>query len=286
MENKSLGYIISEIRKELGMSLDDIAAITGLHRTTIGLIERGEREPTVTTASKIAEALNKTLPELLLLQETKGNITSVVTLRSAQEEYIRNPDALEKVGLSSEALLEAIEHCYNTLDIIDSQLLNNGTEKLSKLVELANLSSIVGNILGAGLAENSKDTFIRNRPHAYPDLIRTTGYGEGIEIKVALETNKPKGHLPKEGYYLTFRYVLTNSEGVYTKSLRGDTVNIWEVKCDYLSLEDFSISNTEGDSGKTAPIKTGAHNKMNLVYLNPNIVPYKHSTLKFYPGYN
>ena len=286
MENKTLGLIISEVRKELGLSLDDIADRTGLHRTTIGLIERGEREPTIKTASLIAEAINKNLPELLLLEESSIDTATISKMRTANPEYIRNEEALESVGLSAEILLEAIEHCYNTLDIIDAQLINNGTEKLSKLVELANLSAIIGNVLGAGVADSSDGVFIRNRPHAYPDLIRTNGTDEGIEIKIALETNKPKGHLPKEGYYLTFRYVLTDSEGIYNKLERGDTVSIWEVKCDYLSLDDFSISNTSGDSGKTAPITTGAHNRMNLVYLNPNIVPYVHSESKSYPGFN
>lgn len=292
MKKKSLGLIISEIRKELGLSLEDIAKKTDLHRTTIGLIEREEREPTVTTASKIAEALNTTLPELLLLQESVEKTSKILTKRTINNKCIRNEKALERVGLNANVLLSAIEHCYDTLDLLDTQLVNNGTDKMSNLVEYANLSSIVGNILGAGLAEHSNGVFIRNKPHTYPDLIREDGNGEGLEIKVALEKNSPKGHLPKEGYYITFRYVLTDSDGQLIisdngKLLRGDTVTIWEVKCDYLNYDDFSVSNTDGDSGKTAPFKRTAQNKMKLVYFDPNNSPFIYSdSLKNYPGFN
>lgn len=185
-------------------------------------------------------------------------------------------------------IINAIEHCYKTLDIIDEQLQNNNSPRLANLVELANLSSIVGNLLGAGCEMYSNGTFIRNKPHTFPDLIPVSGEGEGLEIKIALETNKPKGHLPKAGYYLTFRYVLTDAEGQYVKGkdTRGDVVSIWEAKFGYLEETDFAISNTEGDSGKTAVIKTDAHNEMKLVYFDGSLVPYKHSESKPYPGYN
>lgn len=287
MEKTTLATIIYELRKELGMSLEEIAKKTGLHRTTIGLIERGEREPTVETASKIAEAMNKPLAELLLLQETE-NLKEVVTTRFVKEECIRNVDFLESIDITPETLLRAMEHCYNTLDIIDEQLLSNGGKRLSNLVELANLSSIVGNILGAGLADYSNDVYVRNKPHAFPDLIRKNGQGEGVEIKIALETNKPKGHLAKgkSGHYMTFRYVLTDSEGIFVKKSRGEIVSIWEVKCGFLNEEDFDESNTEGDSGKTATIKTKVYNAMSLVYFDPELVPYRHTDKNPYVGFN
>lgn len=285
MEKRSLAQIIADLRKELGLSLEEIAKRTGLHRTTISLIERGEREPTVETASKIARALNKSLAELLLLQNAT-DVQKIVTTRKVKEECIRNEDALKSVDLSPQVLLKAIEHCYNTLDIIDEQLLRNGAPKLSSLVELANLSSIVGNVLAAGIAQHSNNVYIKNKPHTYPDLIRKDGMGKGLEIKIALEKNKPKGHLPKPGYYLTFRYVLTDSDGNYNKKVRGDTVSIWEVKCGYLRKEDFSESNTEGDSGKTATIKGDSLNAMTLVYFDPSLVPYRHTDRKPYPGFN
>jgi hypothetical protein len=214
----------------------------------------------------------------------------LTTIRIAHPEYIRKGNFIpaNKLGVTSEVILNSINHCYQTLDIINKNLVINHTPPLSKLVELANLSSIVGNLLGEGFARNSNGFYIRNKPHTYPDLLSTNPSNNGIEIKMALETKSPKGHLAKDGYYLTYRYVLTDANEKYTKGLayRGDTVTIWEVKLDYLNKSNFSESNTEGDSGKTATILPKHHNKMKLLYFNPKCVPYRHSEKKSYVGFN
>ena len=60
---------MARIRKNKGLSLEKVASAAGIHRTTVSLIERGEREPTINTAAKIASALGLTLIELLKLAE-------------------------------------------------------------------------------------------------------------------------------------------------------------------------------------------------------------------------
>ena len=137
------------------------------------------------------------------------------------------------------------------------------------------------------MANASNGLYIRNRPHAYPDLISQDGQHAELEIKVALEKNKPKGHLPKAGNYITFRYVLCNDDGVYTKGKdnRGNRVFIWEVKVGAIAEAGFDISNTDGDSGKTAVIKTDVFNKMALVYFDPDLLPYS-SRSGQYPCFN
>ncbi len=84
----------------------------------------------------------------------------------------------------------------------------------------------------------------------------------------------PKGHLAKAGIYLTFRYVLLTTSG-FDRSRRGDIVAIWEARCGTLLESDFSLSNTEGDSGKTAVIKSEALRRMSLVYFDQPLCPYK-----------
>ena len=193
-----------------------------------------------------------------------------------------------QVMVTRELIKGSIVHCYETLDMIDQNLTSKGVQKMSGLVELANLSSIIGNLLGAGYASYSNGFYLRNRPHTYPDLIATNENYPGIEIKTALVKNSPKGHQPKPGYYLTYRYCLTDENG--HRSLgeedRWDTVTIWEVKFGYLNADDFSCSNTEGDSGKTAVIKTASFNNMTLLYLDTAIIPYRHSAERPYKGYN
>lgn len=288
--------LTKRIRAEKGLTIEQLADLAGVHRTTIGLLERGERTPTLQVAHQIAEALEISLSELVQEAElvNKGEIgpDELATFhkrRTPKNENIRNNDKLQSIlGIDGEVLLDAIEFCYQTLDTIDEQLISKGALPIANLVELANLSSMVGNLLGAGIADSSNGLYERNKPHTYPDLLPIKQPAVDLELKVALETNKPKGHLPKAGTYITFRYVLGGKDGSFARGRdnRGDTVWLWEVKVGILAEEDFSCSNTEGDSGKTAVIKTGIFNEMHLVYYVPELLPYASRAGGRYVGFN
>ncbi len=187
------------------------------------------------------------------------------------EKYIN-----EFLGLDSTCILKTIQNCYRTLDTIDRQLLATGSPPISGILELANLSSMVGNLVCASLVEASNGLYVRNKPHHYPDLLPLKKPGIDLELKMALETNRPKGHLPKSGHYITFRYVLGDRLGNFTKGKdnRGDTVWIWEIRAGSLTEDDFDISNTQGDSGKTAVIKTKVFNSMPFLYFDSSLLPY------------
>jgi hypothetical protein len=149
------------------------------------------------------------------------------------------------------------------------------------MVELANLSSMVGNLLGAGIEKYSKNNFKRNGPHKYPDILSQNENSKDIEIKISLETNKPKGHLAKEGYYLTFRYVLIDNKAEYNRDLRGEIVQIWEARFGYLLEEHFNISNTAGDSGKTAVINADGMEALKVAYIDLNYCPFTNRSKNF-----
>ena len=286
--------LLHDVRTSQGLTLDDIAAATGLHRTAVGLIERGERVPSLANAFELANALSCSLSELILQIEgtnSKSNAASASLYRGEflTEKFFRNDGPLsENCCLSPKKLKAALSLTYKNLYFIDQQLIANGSEQLSKTVELANLSSVIGNILGASIAKSSDGYFERNRPHTFPDLLPLKKPAKPLEIKVALETNKPKGHLPKAGMYITFRYILGLAEGKYIKGKenRGGTPWIWEIKVGHIREADFSLSNTAGDSGKTAIIKTDTFNNMALVYFVPEFLPYSQGKSKPYPGYN
>jgi transcriptional regulator with XRE-family HTH domain len=59
------GKNLRELRKKRNLSQENLADECGLHRTYLGGLERGERNPTLTTMKRIADALHVSLDELL-----------------------------------------------------------------------------------------------------------------------------------------------------------------------------------------------------------------------------
>lgn len=288
--------LAKELRENQKLTIEQLADLAGVHRTTIGLLERKEKYPTLQVAGQITNALGYSLSELIqkaeLIKKGKANVHNLAQYhlkRKPDQTHLRNEEKLiETIGIDGSSLLKAIDSCYQTLDTIDEQLISKNTPPIAQLVELANLSSMVGNIVGGGIAENSHGLYARNKPHAYPDLLPLKSLAVDLELKMALETNKPKGHIPKKGTYITFRYILGDKQGNYIrgKKNRGDTVWIWEVKVGFISEEYFSCSNTKGDSGKTAVIRTSVFNEMYLVYYVPQHLPYASKANSEYVGFN
>lgn len=186
-----------------------------------------------------------------------------------------NPEALASAGLSTQMLAEGLASAYKTLDVIDERLIALGNPRLSAMVELANLSSMLGNLLASGIANASGGVFRRNGPHKYPDLLASSPNAADVEIKIALEDNKPKGHLAKPGFYLTCRYVLGGEHGIFARGTenRGDVIWIWELRAGHLELEHFNLSNTAGDSGKTAVVNALGMARLQVVYCDLEFFP-------------
>lgn len=68
MENNILilfGNKVKEIRKQKGLSQEQLSFKANLHRTYIGMIERAEKNITLINIQKIAEALEVEIVELL-----------------------------------------------------------------------------------------------------------------------------------------------------------------------------------------------------------------------------
>lgn len=58
------GERVRELRKQKGLSQEQLAFSADLHRTYIGMIERAEKNITLVNIAKIAEALEVTINEL------------------------------------------------------------------------------------------------------------------------------------------------------------------------------------------------------------------------------
>jgi transcriptional regulator with XRE-family HTH domain len=61
---KRFGRRVRELRERAGLSQERFAEVCGLHRTYIGGIERGERNPSLVNVERIANALGITLSRL------------------------------------------------------------------------------------------------------------------------------------------------------------------------------------------------------------------------------
>ena len=53
----TFGHILSEIRRERGLSQEELGFKSNYHRTYISLLERGQRSPSLRTIFRLAAAL-------------------------------------------------------------------------------------------------------------------------------------------------------------------------------------------------------------------------------------
>lgn len=61
---QEFGLKVQQRRKELGISQEELAYRAGFHRTYIGMIERAERNITLSNLKRLADALGIELKEL------------------------------------------------------------------------------------------------------------------------------------------------------------------------------------------------------------------------------
>jgi transcriptional regulator with XRE-family HTH domain len=66
-----LGRVLAEVRRERGLSQEELGHRTGVHRNYIGGIERGERSPSVETIAVLADELEVSLGELFARAESR-----------------------------------------------------------------------------------------------------------------------------------------------------------------------------------------------------------------------
>jgi len=61
---KMFGKKVQGLRQKRGISQEKLAHEVGVHRTYLGFVERGERNPTLTKIEKIAKALGVSIQDL------------------------------------------------------------------------------------------------------------------------------------------------------------------------------------------------------------------------------
>lgn len=114
-----LGERIRALRERQQLTQADLARLSGLSRSQILLLERGERAPTIVTVASVARALGVSLSELLapVAQANPG------------------PDRADRLAARARALgsagLDAVERVIDALEQFASG--DGGRERPSKL---------------------------------------------------------------------------------------------------------------------------------------------------------
>ena len=104
MANKKalqLGNRLSLLRKRKNMTLDELSTQSGVSKSILSQIERDLSNPTVTTISRIAEALNEKLSDFFL----KIEVEEISSIESSKE----TPSITSKDGLCKLNILGAGE---------------------------------------------------------------------------------------------------------------------------------------------------------------------------------
>ena len=83
-----LGTRIRRLRREGGLTLEELAGRSGVSRAMISKMERGEKNPTLVVAAKLAEGLGITLTQLVGVEERR----EVVVVPREERVVMRDPE--------------------------------------------------------------------------------------------------------------------------------------------------------------------------------------------------
>lgn len=101
-----------DLRREQGLTLEELALRSGVSRAMLSKIERGEKNPTLVVAAKVAEGLGVTLSRLVGVEEGR----EVVVLPRERQTVMRDPETgFERQLLSPSFGGRGIEFIRNVL---------------------------------------------------------------------------------------------------------------------------------------------------------------------------
>src|SRR5215207_9556372 len=106
----TLGGRVRELRRGRGLTLEELAERSGVSRAMISKLERGEKNPTLVVAAKVAEGLEITLSELLGTEEQR----KIIVVHRERQMVMRDPETgFERQLLSPSLGGRAVEFIRN-----------------------------------------------------------------------------------------------------------------------------------------------------------------------------
>ena len=107
-----LGERVRELRRGRGLTLEGLAERSGVSRAMISKLERGEKNPTLVVAAKLAEGLGVTLSQLAGMEERR----EVVVIPRERRMVMRDPETgFERQLLSPNAVGIGVEFIRNKI---------------------------------------------------------------------------------------------------------------------------------------------------------------------------
>jgi transcriptional regulator with XRE-family HTH domain len=109
-----LGRRVRALRRERGLTLDGLARRSGVSRAMISKLERGEKNPTLVVAAKVAEGLGVSLSQVVGVEERR----EVVVVRRERRMVMRDPETgFERQLLSPSFGGRGIEFIRNVVPV-------------------------------------------------------------------------------------------------------------------------------------------------------------------------
>lgn len=281
-----VAQLVVDVRRREGLSADELAGRAGLHPEYVGLLERRARQPTLSAASNLAAALGLSLADLVAEAEHAApnggapalELVPAPPRRETDRSLLGDCSRLAQVtGLNGAALVRAIDLAYRRLDVIDELLRRTGAQPLATMIGTAQLTSLLAHLLGAGLAEASRELYVHNGSDQGSDLLPVRRGLPELHLGTALETGLPTG-AGRAGVYLVFRYVLVDRGGRFVrgKESRGEVAAVWEAR--FGELDEEAFGGRSGSQATTARLRKAALEGMDLVYYDPALLPYAKAT--------
>jgi transcriptional regulator with XRE-family HTH domain len=107
-----LGVRVRDLRKDRGLTLEELAVSSGVSRAMISKLERGEKNPTLVIAARLAEGLGVSLSRLAGVEERR----EVVVVPRERRPILRDPDTgFERQSLSPTFAGSGVEFLRNVV---------------------------------------------------------------------------------------------------------------------------------------------------------------------------
>ena len=107
-----LGERVKELRRGRGLTLEELAVRSGVSRAMISKLERGEKNPTLVVAARLAEGLGVTLSRLAGMEEKR----EVVVVPRERRMVMRDPETgFERQLLSPTFAGRGVEFVRNVI---------------------------------------------------------------------------------------------------------------------------------------------------------------------------